>query len=146
MNLYEELPVPAGDGLGTKVDVSAFDAYKTVIVSSLSGPQILTIEFSIDVNGSDDSFAPFVEFDQPENFKNSLLVARWMRVRVEGFQVGVSIPGRVWVGAQEASSSASSLTDDLVGLAGQKELPVTDNQTQNLLYLILQELKIQTHL
>ncbi len=83
-NLFVNLPIPAGNGVGAGVDVSAFGGTKTITVQgAFSG--VVTIEYSEDGT----TFAQLITFAARAK-KTFTVAARFMRVRRAG--VGL-IPG-----------------------------------------------------
>lgn len=125
-NQFIALPVPPGDGFGAAVDVSSFGPFKSILVGSMSGPGVVTIEVSEDAGPAD--FAPIARFDKPGNIENLTLVARFMRVSVVGFNPVLSTPATVTIGAADetpdlppfvvpvtiAAANAAGIADTLV--------------------------------
>lgn len=91
-NLFLDLPVPAGNGTGAPVDVSALGRVKTITVQGdLKGT--ITIEFSED--GSD--YFPLKSFAGKGKISKAF-AAQYMRVRVSGYKTGT---GNVDVGSDD---------------------------------------------
>lgn len=78
-NIFVNLPMPAGDGPGTAIDVSAMGSEKSIVIAGTFTGATISIEISN--NGVD--FSGFLTF--PAEGKKVLpVVARYMRVFVRG--------------------------------------------------------------
>ncbi len=82
--LQFNLPATAGDGAGAAVDVSTMGALKTIVVSNIIGA--VNIEFSNEI-GAPTKYASAVTFYRGGSQTISI-AAKWMRVRVSGYQSG----------------------------------------------------------
>ena len=78
---FANLPVPATDGVGAAVDVSASAGTSRTVQIGGAFNGTLIIEISEDVGGVD--WAPFASFQTP-GFQVITADARWMRVRRQG--------------------------------------------------------------
>lgn len=86
-NLYVNLPVPAGNGVGAAIDTSAFGKFKTVVVgNSVAAPFDQTVTIEVSQNAGFD-FAPIHSFTEVGK-KTLASAAQFMRVRVSGFVSG----------------------------------------------------------
>ncbi len=87
-NLFVNLPAPAGNGVGAAVDLSAFGATKTFIVSgSWARAPIVTIEMNDDP-GQAGSWAPVGVSSQGAGKFTIDIVGVWFRVNVQLFRGG----------------------------------------------------------
>ena len=102
MNTFVNIPVPAANGSGPAVDVSAFGASKTV---SVAGPfdAAVTIEYSNEAVPT--SWAPLVTFNNPDGNTYDF-VAHWMRATVRGYKSGTP---QCDVGGPDHGASFASL-------------------------------------
>jgi hypothetical protein len=103
-NLFTALPVPAGNGVGTAVDVSAYGGTKTVIVVGTAASTI-NVEFNNAADPDDGSWQSIVTV-QGSGSTTTAVAARWMRVRVSNFTGGTS---DVHVGATDAGALFAAL-------------------------------------
>lgn len=91
-NLFFDLPVPAGDGVGAAVDVTTLGRTKTITVQGdLKGT--ITVEISLD--GA--TFYPLKSFAKKGKMTDEF-AAQYMRVRVSGYKSG---SGNVDVGSED---------------------------------------------
>jgi hypothetical protein len=79
-NVFLNLPVPAGNGVGASVDVSGLAGEKTITVQGSFGG-VVTIEFSCE--GVAGPWAQAIMFSAPDQ-KQVSIAARFMRVRRKG--------------------------------------------------------------
>ena len=91
-NLFFDLPVPAGDGVGAAVDVTTLGRTKTITVQgNLKGT--ITVEISLD--GA--TFYPLKSFAKKGKLTEEF-AAQYMRCRVSGYKSGT---GNVDVGSED---------------------------------------------
>lgn len=104
-NIFFNLPAPSGNGTGAPVDVSTMGAIKTITVGDL-GRFTLNVEFSNEAAPT--KYAPAATFfpGGPSQYTISI-AARWMRVRVSGYQSGG--PANVDVGGTDDGASFANL-------------------------------------
>lgn len=101
-NVFVNLPVPAGNGVGAGVDVSAQGAERTVQVNgAFTG--LLTIEIS---NNGGVTFVPWISFGAPSK-QTAPIAAQFMRVRRSGVAGGAAPD--VDVGANDDGSQFATL-------------------------------------
>jgi hypothetical protein len=81
-NLFTALPAPAANGSGAAVDVSAYGAKKTFIVSGLSGAHV-TIEMSNQLVPT--LWAPVLGLNPANSDRTLDIAARWMRATVSNY-------------------------------------------------------------
>ena len=100
-NLFIDLPVTAGNGVGTSVDTTAMGRVRTITVQGSgfnpTSPFVaaLTVEYSVDGGGT---FTALHTFTQPGK-RSFDIAADFMRVRVSNFTVGV---GLSWISCRAA--------------------------------------------
>lgn len=114
-NQFATIPVPAGNGSGAAVDVSAFGAIKTCVFSrGDANPDIsVTLEFSNDAGAV--SWSPLVTQQGSGTF-NQQVAARWLRASVSNYKRGT--PNDIQVGGTDDGTSFVTLavpSDDGVG-------------------------------
>lgn len=106
-NLFSALPVPAGNGSGAAVDVSAFGAPKTVVVV---GDIVATINIEVSVSGAAGPWAGVASFGRggANGMQEAKLpvAAQFMRATVSGFVRGSAVAA---VGADDAGASVVNL-------------------------------------
>ena len=98
-NQFVTLPVPAGNGIGASVDVSAMGAEKTVVVCG--GAFVAAVHIEVSNDGV--TWGPFIDFTACD-WDNYIVSCRFMRVRVSGYKSGAPVAA---VGASGAGASAS---------------------------------------
>lgn len=84
-NIYVNLPMPALNGAGAAVDVSAMGKVKTIAVTGDMAKASVTIEASADGGVS---WGPVISFTEPEVVNEQLVAANRLRVFVRGRIVG----------------------------------------------------------
>lgn len=92
-NIFIPLTIPAGNGAGAAVDVSTMGALKTILLSGTGWnvPGVRPPTVNIEMNnspGPTGSWAPVATLRQNGQVVTVNNAARWMRVRVSGFQGG----------------------------------------------------------
>jgi len=101
MNIFASLPVPAGNGIGAAVDVSAMGRTRTIVVE---GPFQAAIQIEISQDGV--TFGPLTSFSIADN-ETLDVAAQWMRVRVSGTE-GPGTP-TITVGSNDIGSLFAAL-------------------------------------
>lgn len=105
-NLFVDLPLPAGNGVGAAVDVSLFGTVKTIVVGGdllQAAPTAeILVEIATAVVPTVDDFAPALKFDKSKNFENFEGTAQQMRARLQGFTEPLPPNLKVSVGAFES--------------------------------------------
>lgn len=86
-NIFVNIPVPAGNGSGAPVDMTAFGGSKTI---SVAGPFVAAINFEISNELVPTKWAPAATFLQPGG-QNLNLACHWMRATVTNFKSGVPV-------------------------------------------------------
>lgn len=104
-NLFAQLPVPSGNGVGTPVDVSTFGGTKTIVVAGTSSSTV-NVEFN-NAESADDGSWQSIFTVQGTGSITATVAARWMRARISNSN-GVGITD-VNVGATDAGSEFSTL-------------------------------------
>lgn len=92
-NLFIDLPVPAGNGVGASVDVSVLGKVKTISVEGTGFNPAQPFQASLTVEYSVDGGVTFVAlhtFTRPGK-RSFELAAQFMRVRVSAFTVGAGL-------------------------------------------------------
>ncbi|HMG24171.1 MAG TPA: hypothetical protein VK607_22710, partial [Kofleriaceae bacterium] len=105
-NQYVLLPTPLGNGTGTPVDVSTFGALKTIVVTG-DAKSSKNIEINNDA-AQGGSWQSVVTFTKNGTVTVSV-AARWMRVRVSGYNVNVGGTNQVNVGGTDQGTSFAAL-------------------------------------
>lgn len=105
-NLFYDLPMPAGNGVGASVDVSGMGGAKTIIVSGSFAGAAITVEVSVD-GGTE--FAPLVTFQNGATRIEKAFAATHMRVRVGGRSSRVPFSANVDVGADDAGTEVATI-------------------------------------
>jgi hypothetical protein len=102
MNLFIQIPVPAANGSGAPVDVTAFGYTKTV---SVAGPYVasITIEYTNEMVPT--QWAPLFTFDNPDGDTFDI-ACRWMRATVSNYKSGTP---RCDVGATDDGATFATL-------------------------------------
>lgn len=106
-NLYVNLPVPATDGIGAAVDVTALGVDKTIVCAGDADAS-----FNVEVNndaGQAGSWSPVATFNNPGSLVVSV-ACMWMRVRVSKTNPHVVGAMVVDVGASDDGCQFASLT------------------------------------
>lgn len=98
---YVALAVPAGDGVGAAVDVSAFGTFNTVVISGTYTGTVL-----IEISEDNTVWAQKMAFNGPVAWKSAVFVARYMRVRRVGTDPLLAGTGTCNVGAIRDPSSS----------------------------------------
>ena len=103
-NLFLNLPVPTGNGVGTPVDVITLGGTKTVVVVG-TATSTINIEFN---NASDNTTGSWQSILTVQGRGSSTIpvACRWMRVRVSNFSGGTT---DVNVGATDAGTVFAAL-------------------------------------
>jgi hypothetical protein len=102
---FVNLPMPASDGPGAAVDVSALASEKTIIRGGVSGDNALvTVEVSNDTLGT--NWAPACVIQQRVAIVPLAAAVRWMRASVSGLSAAAP---EINVGAEPATGGAVAL-------------------------------------
>lgn len=102
-NVFVSLPVPAGNGVGAAVDVSAMGAFKTIAV--VGGFQAV---LSVEVSEDGINFGPLITFTSPD-VESVETATQWMRVRIAGYEAG-ALPTSVTIGSNDLGALFFALT------------------------------------
>lgn len=97
---FAALPMPAGNGVGAAVDVSALGSYCTFITAGSFLGVTLTIEASEDGV----AYAPVVAFANYGGQQSAVVTANFMRVRVSGRKAVIPFTATAAVGAVNDAS------------------------------------------
>jgi hypothetical protein len=103
-NLFLDLPLPAGDGAGASVDVSALGARKTFQVAG-------SYNCTVTVEGSNDggtTWVPIVAFASPPGKRTLSCAVQFMRVRIANL-IGGLLPDSVAVSSNDDGGSFVNL-------------------------------------
>lgn len=102
-NLFINIPVPSGNGVGTAVDVSTLGATKTIVVAGTA-----TSTINVEFNNAADQGGSWQSIITPQgNGATTVAVAcKWMRVRVSNSSAGTT---DVNVGATDAGTELIEL-------------------------------------
>ena len=105
-NQFVNLPVPAGNGVGTPVDMSSFGASKSIVVGGNAQAQI-TIEINNDP-GQQGSWAAIKTFQNTGELVIDI-ACWWMRVRVSNYNSYAGGTPNVDVGGDDAGTDFAAL-------------------------------------
>ncbi len=105
-NQYVLLPTPLGNGTGTPVDVSTFGALKSIVVTG-DAKSTKNIEINNDAAQAG-TWQSVVTFQKNGTVTLSV-AARWMRVRVSGYNVNVGGTNQVNVGGTDQGTFFTAL-------------------------------------
>ena len=105
-NQFVNLPAPTGNGVGASVDVSTFGAIKTIVCGG-NATATINVEVNNDAAqaGSWQSVATFQNTGQA----TVQVAARWMRVRVSGYNAYIGGTPAVDVGGTDIGATFASL-------------------------------------
>ncbi len=106
-NQFVNLPAPTGNGVGAAVSVSTFGAIKTIVVGGDAHASI-NVEFNnaaVSTDGSWQSAATFQNTGQ----LTVRVAARWMRVRVSGYNPNLGGTPVVDVGGADSGTTFAAL-------------------------------------
>lgn len=105
-NLFDNLPLPVGNGPGTAVDVSAMGGEKTIICDGSFQNAVIAIEVSVD-GGT--TYAPLTIFQTGTNKLVTSVAADRMRANVSGRSSAFAFSASVNVGANDAGGQFAAL-------------------------------------
>lgn len=103
-NLFFNLPIPAANGVGVGVDVSALGALKNILISG-NAVGFITIEMNNDPAQAG-SWAEIATVENRDIVPPLQLAAKWMRARMSGYKSGVA---QVNVGGTDGGSQIANL-------------------------------------
>jgi hypothetical protein len=106
-SIFLNLPAPVGNGAGAAVDVSAMGAVKTIVCGG-NARATITVEINNAALATDGSFAPVASFQNTGQI-TLRVAARWMRVRVSGYNPYIGGTPEVDVGSTDSGTQFASL-------------------------------------
>lgn len=101
-NIFVNIPVPAANGAGAAVDMSAFGLSKTI---SVTGSFVASVTLEISNEAVPTSWAPLVTFNRPDGITIDAACI-WMRARVQGFRSGAPVCD---VGGEDTGTTVANL-------------------------------------
>lgn len=105
-SLFAGFPLPAFNGVGAPVDISAHGRVKTIIAAGAFGGGTVTVEVSEDGV----AWAPCgIAFSAHGRLVTTELVAHWARARVAGRRPGVAFSATIALGSANDSAASTSL-------------------------------------